>query len=99
MSRVAGGAVSIETRHIGQRAVLVLSGQLDYRSHRAFRAAYEPQFASATVDEVQLDLSAIEAIDSAALGLLLIFRERGLASRMRVSLIAKTGPIVERLEQ
>src|SRR5437879_2169487 len=57
MSRVAGGAVSIETRHVGPRAVLVLTGHLDYRAHRALRAAYEPQLASEAVQEVQLDLS------------------------------------------
>jgi len=94
---MAGTAVSIETRRVGGRAVLVLSGQLDFRAHRAFKAAYEPALASTGVDEVQVDLAAIEQLDTTALALLLILRERGLAANKRVSLINGHGSVSDML--
>ena len=48
---------------------------------------------------MQLDLSAIDGMDSIALGLLLIFRERGMANNKRVSLVANGGQIAQTLEQ
>jgi anti-anti-sigma factor len=83
----------IETRQAGSCAILVLAGRLDFRAHRAFKAAYEPQLACPTLRELRIDLAGVDLLDSSALGVLLILRERGLAANKRVSLVDSRGHV------
>ncbi|WP_369601507.1 STAS domain-containing protein [Hahella sp. SMD15-11] len=63
--------MSIETRQDGNRFVIALSGTFDFKSVHAFRDAYAnlPE-----AEHYEVDLSAVEHMDSSALGMLLNFR-------------------------
>ncbi|MFC1684338.1 STAS domain-containing protein [Pseudomonadota bacterium] len=63
-------SVSEDKRHVDIR----VAGRFDFSSHQEFRDAYS-QVNPATVS-FNIDLSQTEYLDSAALGMLLVLRER-----------------------
>ncbi len=63
------------TRSYG-RATIGLSGRFCFDSHREFRAAYDPLIGDPEVQTVVLDFAGVDYLDSAALGMLLLLREK-----------------------
>jgi anti-anti-sigma factor len=57
-------------------AVLRLSGRFDFSLFRSFRELYEPVLADADVAVIQLNFAAVDYVDSAALGMLLMLRDK-----------------------
>jgi anti-anti-sigma factor len=57
-------------------AVLRLSGRFDFSVFRSFREFYEPLLADADVSIINLNFAAVEYVDSAALGMLLMLRDK-----------------------
>ncbi len=57
----------------GDTLTIRVSGNLDFKSHAEFRRAYED--AGARPRSVVIDLAAVDYIDSAALGMLLLLRQ------------------------
>lgn len=60
----------------GAKAVIKLSGRFDFNTHREFRSAYEPLVTDAGVREVQVDFGGVDYLDSSALGMLLMLRDK-----------------------
>lgn len=60
----------------GNKAVIKLSGRFDFNTHRDFRAAYEGLVGDATIREVTVDFSGVDYLDSSALGMLLMLRDK-----------------------
>jgi HptB-dependent secretion and biofilm anti anti-sigma factor len=60
----------------GDRATLKLGGRFDFHSHRDFRAAYESLLETAAVREIVIDFGGVDYLDSSALGMLLLLREK-----------------------
>lgn len=58
-------------------ATLFLSGRFDFSSHRAFKEAYSACLADAGVNTLEVNLAHVAYLDSSALGMLLMLRERG----------------------
>jgi len=71
--------VSIHTKKINDAEVVTieLRGRFDFSVHKQFRAAYKEQDLSGTFYVV--NMSAVEYIDSSALGMLLLLREHAQA--------------------
>lgn len=71
--------VSIHTKKINDAEVVTieLRGRFDFSVHKQFRAAYKEQDLSGTCYVV--NMSAVEYIDSSALGMLLLLREHAQA--------------------
>lgn len=63
----------------GGRAVIGLAGRFDFNEQRAFKNAYDPLLQQAEVATVEINLANIEYLDSSALGMLMLFRERAKA--------------------
>lgn len=63
-----------------------LSGRFDFNTFRHFRSRYEPFLSSVHVQEIRIDLAEVEHMDSAALGMLLLLREKAVELGKRVSL-------------
>ena len=57
------------------KAVIKLSGRFDFNTHREFRNAYEPLIGDAETRAVVVDFSAVDYLDSSALGMLLLLRD------------------------
>ena len=58
------------------RATLALSGRFDFNAHRMFREASESAVNQPEVREIHLDLGRVSYIDSSALGMLLMLRDK-----------------------
>ncbi|HJW02145.1 MAG TPA: STAS domain-containing protein [Azospira sp.] len=68
------------------KAIIKLSGRFDFNSHREFRGAYENALGNAQLRELVLDLAGVDYLDSSALGMLLLLREKAAAASKPVSL-------------
>jgi anti-anti-sigma factor len=53
-----------------------LKGRFDFNAHRSFRESYDPLLQDAAVNVITVDLAGVEYMDSSALGMLLMLRDR-----------------------
>jgi anti-anti-sigma factor len=60
----------------GRKARIALGGIFTFESHREFKEATMTVLGRETVREIEIDFNAVEYIDSAALGMLLLLNER-----------------------
>ncbi|MCW5619942.1 MAG: STAS domain-containing protein [Burkholderiales bacterium] len=75
---------NVETMHDHVR--ISLNGRFDFSAHRIFRESYAPSLESKEIKEVEIDLGSVDYLDSSALGMLLMLREKAQAVNKSVSL-------------
>jgi anti-anti-sigma factor len=80
------------------KAVITLQGRFDFSAHRAFRGSCAGHIESADVTEVEVDLKGVNYVDSSALGMLLLLRERAIAANKRISLRNSHGVVKQVLD-
>lgn len=73
-------------KYSGHIEVLRLSGNFDYKCSQQFRNLYEPLLSDDSIDTVEVHLGAVDYIDSSALGMLLLLRERAAKATKKVVL-------------
>lgn len=78
--------MDINISNAGGKAVIALSGRFDFTKQRDFKTSYDPLLLSATVTGLEVDLAGIEYLDSSALGMLMLLRERAVAAGKTVVL-------------
>lgn len=79
-------------------AELRLTGRFDFNAHRDFRAAYEPLMLDPEVRQVNLDLGAVDYLDSSALGMLLMVRDKSSAANKQLALTNVRGAVKQVLD-
>ena len=72
---------------------VMLVGRLTFECHQAFRDATEPLLNAVGQSRLQLDLSGVTYMDSSALGMLLVLREKAETRNMTIALV-KPSPCV-----
>lgn len=77
---------------------LKLSGRFDFNAHREFRGAYEPLMSDAQIRGINVDLGAVEYLDSSALGMLLMLRDKAGAANKGLSLVNVRGAVKQVLD-
>ncbi|QRM20525.1 anti-sigma factor antagonist [Dechloromonas sp. TW-R-39-2] len=82
----------------GSKAILKLTGRFDFNTHREFRGAYEPLVADAAVRSVTVDFSGVDYLDSSALGMLLMLRDKLGGANKEVALIGVRGNVKQVLD-
>jgi len=80
------------------KAVVKLAGRFDFNTHREFRGAYEPLLADANVQAVVIDFSGVDYLDSSALGMLLMLRDRLGGAAKEVALTGVRGNVKQVLD-
>lgn len=75
-----------------------LSGRFDFNAHRDFRAAYEPLMTDGEVRALTVDMGGVEYLDSSALGMLLMLRDKAAAANKSLTLSNVRGPVKQVLE-
>ena len=90
--------MQVTTTEDAGRLSLKLSGRFDFHSHKDFRAAYEQALESATVREIEIDFQGVDYLDSSALGMLLLLREKAEASGKQVALCGLAGTVKQVLD-
>lgn len=79
------------------RAVIRLEGRFDFNSHRDFREAIDTVLASPS-GAIVVDLGSVEYLDSSALGMLLMLRDRARGAAREVALTSCRGAVKQILD-
>jgi len=80
------------------RAVIRLRGRFDFNTHREFREALDVAVADASAKEVAVDLAEVDYLDSSALGMLLMLRDKARLADKEVLLINCKGAVKQVLD-
>lgn len=80
------------------KTIIKLVGRFDFNTHREFRAAYEPLVGDAAVRSVVVDLSGVDYLDSSALGMLLMLRDKLGGASKDVTLSGVRGNVKQVLD-
>jgi anti-anti-sigma factor len=75
-----------------------LNGRFDFNSHREFRGACDQVLQDKNNQEIEVDFSSVDYLDSSALGMLLLLREKASNVNMKVSLLNCKGIVQQVLE-
>lgn len=74
------------------QTVITLSGRFDFNAHREFRDAVDKAMAE-RAGEVCIDLGGVDYLDSSALGMLLMLRDKAKGAGKSVSLANCRGAV------
>lgn len=80
----------------GPIAKIQLDGRFDFSVHRSFKEAYDPLLRQQGVHSMEIDLRNVEYLDSSALGMLLLLRERAEAEGKAV-VLSRPNPTVAQI--
>lgn len=78
--------MEITTANRGDTPVIRLQGRFDFSDFRVFKETYEGILKQSSAAELELDLSGVEYLDSSALGMLILLRERAHSTGKKVVL-------------
>jgi len=79
-------------------AVLRLAGRFDFKAHREFRDAVDSLLTQAGTKPLQVDLGDVSYLDSSALGMLLMLRDKAKAANKDVALVGVKGSVRQVLD-
>lgn len=79
------------------KTVIQLQGRFDFNAHREFREAVE-QAVKEAVTQILVDLGAVDYLDSSALGMLLMLRDKAKGAGKEVSLSNARGSVKQVIE-
>jgi anti-anti-sigma factor len=82
----------------GARATLNLTGRFDFHSHRDFRNAYEKVLDEVQAREIEVNFASVDYLDSSALGMLLLLKEKADAAGKSVTLASPKGAVKQVLD-
>ena len=82
----------------GKTAVLQLEGAFVFGSHKALRAACRPILDNQKTEFIQLELSRVEYLDSSALGMMLLMKDKALSAGKTIQIKGAQGIVLEVLE-
>lgn len=83
---------------VNGRATIKLLGRFDFNSHRVFREAYESQLNAPDTREFEIDFAQVDYLDSSALGMLLMLKEKAQAAAKTVTLANCKGTVKQVLD-
>jgi len=73
-------------------------GRFDFQVHREFKEAYAPLLDNAAVHGIEVEMSAVDYLDSSALGMLMLLNERAKSVNKPVTLLNTSGVVSQVLE-
>lgn len=79
-------------------STLKLSGSFIFQEHRNFTDSYKSLLEGSKINTIAVDLSEIDYLDSAALGMLLLLKETAAAKKVGVTLVRPTGNVKKIIE-
>jgi anti-anti-sigma factor len=80
------------------RAAIKLRGRFDFNTHREFRDAMDVAVADTSAREVAVDLGEVDYLDSSALGMLLMLRDKARMADKQVLLVNCRGAVKQVLD-
>jgi anti-anti-sigma factor len=98
ISRQGGEGMDVSVQIDGTTAILGLQGRFDFNAHRDFRNGYAALLHDDAITELVVDLRNVDYLDSSALGMLLLLRERVSAAHKKLALANCHGMVAQVLE-
>jgi len=89
-------AISIQIRDGVAR--ITMTGRFDFQVHREFKEAYIAPLDNAAVNEIEVEMSKVDYLDSSALGMLMLLHERAKAVNKSVTLLNSSSTVANVLE-
>jgi len=83
----------VHTTLDGNNARLTLEGRFDFNANKDFRDAYESVVANPAVSVIELSFTRVDYLDSSALGMLLLLKDKADAAHKRVELSGTQGTV------
>ncbi len=90
--------MSINANVTGNTATINITGRFDFNVQREFKEAYDPQLTNAAVGAIEVNLAGVDYLDSSALGMLLMLRERSNAAGKSLKLCKPTAGVEQILK-
>jgi anti-anti-sigma factor len=90
--------MDINTSKNNPIGTISLRGRFDFNAHRSFRVSYDSLLQDAAINEIVVDLSGVEYMDSSALGMLLMLRDRSKAVNKSTKLKNPTSTVAQILD-
>lgn len=84
---------SFEKMQQGKNCVLKPKGKFSFPMHKLFSEAVKSGIADPGTERIVIDLAGTDYMDSSALGMLLLARERTLDARKQIALRGATGTV------
>ncbi|MBL8470359.1 MAG: STAS domain-containing protein [Rhodocyclaceae bacterium] len=81
-----------------RRAVIRLGGRFDFNAHREFREAADAAMGRQDVREVHVDMNNVVYLDSSALGMLLMLRDKAKSAQKELALANCGGNVRQVLD-
>ena len=75
-----------------------LSGRFDFQLHRDFKDSYTSLLGNDAVRKIVIELGRVDYLDSSALGMMMLLRERALAANKTVELSNPTPVVAQIIE-
>lgn len=88
--------INIQVRD--RSACITMSGRFDFEVHRDFKNAYMTLLNNAAVHGIEIEMSKVDYLDSAALGMLLLLHERAKEANKPVVLLNASGVALQVME-
>lgn len=95
METTGSNEFHIKVSAISNTATIFVSGHFAFHAHRDFKAAYKNQLDNQQINNIVIDLSEVQYLDSSALGMLLVLRDHALEANKSLALV-KLNTITER---
>jgi anti-anti-sigma factor len=80
------------------KATLQLSGRFNFESHAVFKNAYSPLIGEGGLESLVIDFGRVDYIDSSALGMLLMVRDKLTGLNQKIVLANSGGAVREVLQ-
>lgn len=80
------------------KAVLTLNGRFDFNSHRDFRSGYDELLQNDSIKQLEINLNGVDYLDSSALGMLLLLKERAAVAHIALELTNCRGMVKQVLD-
>lgn len=83
---------------MGGAALVRLSGRFDFNAHRNFREAVDKAMTLPETTSIDVDLAEVTYLDSSALGMLLMLRDKARGGNHVINLLRPAGSVKQVLE-
>lgn len=89
-------AINVQIRD--RSTCIAISGRFDFEVHRDFKTAYMPLLDNPALREIEIEMSKVDYLDSAALGMLMLLNERAKEANKPVTLLNPSSLVSQVLE-
>lgn len=88
--------ISVQVRDRAAR--VTMAGRFEFQVHRDFKDAYMPLLDNTAIREIEIELSKVDYLDSAALGMLMLLNERAKEANKPVVLLDVSNVVLQVLQ-